>query len=155
MGQLTDQKAGFEERLAFVEKALAESLRRERAKAYPAKGPLPELERRAFAKLRPGDGLILASFGGVGIISEEVGCKSEDELRSDLTPRFADFYSLQEMEEAVESAFDSLAHSAEMMKEIVEETRRDQIEFEIRSRQIDRTLARTREILDELISEPR
>jgi hypothetical protein len=58
-------------------------------------------------------------------------------------------------EEAFEFAFDSLAHSAEMMKEIVEETRRDQIEFEIRSRQIDRTLARTREILDELISEPR
>jgi hypothetical protein len=58
-------------------------------------------------------------------------------------------------EKALDLVMDSLARSADMMNEIVEETRRDHIEFEIRSRQIDRTLARTREILDELIGEPR
>jgi len=62
---------------------------------------------------------------------------------------------LVDPEKAFELAMGSLSRSAAMMDEIVEETRRDQIEFEIRGRQIDRTLARTQEILDALIAEPR
>jgi hypothetical protein len=55
------------------------------------------------------------------------------------------------IETSVGFAVRSLGRSAQMMNEIVEETRRDQIEFEIRSRQIDRTLERAQEILDGMI----
>ncbi len=49
---------------------------------------------------------------------------------------------------AMEAALASLERSAEMMREIVEETRHDRLEFEIRRRQIDRTLTRIDNIFD-------
>jgi hypothetical protein len=59
----------------------------------------------------------------------------------------------QNPERAFDLAVESLGRSAAMMNEIVEETRHDLIEFEIRRKQIDRTQARTREILSELFGE--
>ncbi len=52
---------------------------------------------------------------------------------------------------ALGTALASLRRSAEMMQEIVDETRRDRVEFEIRRRQIDRTLARIDETLETAI----
>lgn len=49
---------------------------------------------------------------------------------------------------AVSAALASLERSAEMMRDIVEETRRDRLDFEIRRREIDRTLARIDRIFD-------
>ncbi len=49
---------------------------------------------------------------------------------------------------ALGAALASLKRSAEMMQEIVDDTRRDRVEFEIRRRQIDRTLARIDETLE-------
>ena len=47
----------------------------------------------------------------------------------------------------------SLERSAGMMEEIVEDTRRDRIAFQIRSKQIDRTLACADQILADLLGE--
>ncbi|MFO1103344.1 MAG: hypothetical protein U1E20_10630 [Methylocystis sp.] len=52
---------------------------------------------------------------------------------------------------ALATAFASLRRSAETMREMVDDTRRDRVEFEIRRRQIDRTLARIDETLEAAI----
>ncbi|WP_142864009.1 hypothetical protein [Methylosinus sporium] len=49
---------------------------------------------------------------------------------------------------AMGAALASLERSAEMMRDIVEDTRRDRIDFEIRRQEIDRTLARIDRIFD-------
>jgi hypothetical protein len=50
-------------------------------------------------------------------------------------------------------ALASLKRSADMMADIVDETRCDLVEIEVRRKQIDRTQAQTREILQELIGD--
>lgn len=59
----------------------------------------------------------------------------------------------QDPERAFDLAVESLGRSAAMMDEIVQETKRDLIEIEIRRKRIDRTQARTREVLSELFGE--
>jgi hypothetical protein len=49
------------------------------------------------------------------------------------------------------AALESLGKSARMMQEIVDDTRRDRAEFEIRGRHIDRTLARIDRTLENVI----
>jgi hypothetical protein len=79
----------------------------------------------------------------------------EAELTVPRTQEVIDALPEASPEVVIRSGIESLTRSAVMMNEIVEETRRDQIEFKIRSRQIDRTLARNQEILDELIGAPK
>jgi hypothetical protein len=88
------------------------------------------------------------SFSMAKRLSSFSDCSGFDRER-----QLIDLYSRKAPEEVFEFAIESLGRSVDMMNEIVEETRRDHIEFEIRSRQIDRTLARTQEILDELLEE--
>jgi hypothetical protein len=87
--------------------------------------------------------------------SEDVKSLEASEPLPDETCLFIESLSRQTPEKAFEIAFDSLGRSAEMMKAIIEETRRDLIEIGVRRKQIDRTQARTREILDELIERAR
>lgn len=54
-------------------------------------------------------------------------------------------------EEAFAFGLDVLARAAETMRTIVDETRRDLVDIETRRRQIDRTQARTREIIEKLV----
>jgi hypothetical protein len=63
-------------------------------------------------------------------------------------------YCMRAPGQAFDLALASLRRSADTAAEIVDETRRDLIEIEIRRKQIERTQARTREILQELIGEP-
>jgi predicted NBD/HSP70 family sugar kinase len=56
-----------------------------------------------------------------------------------------------ERDALIEVSLASVRHSAAMMREVLEETRRDRIDFEVRRRQIDRKLARIDETLEKAI----
>ncbi|MBY6240726.1 hypothetical protein [Methylosinus sp. Sm6] len=98
------------------------------------------------------DGAILAMLGRVGF-SSKAPAESEGSLVT--AQEMLEEFCASDPPLAFDLALASLKRSADMMAEIVDETRRDLIEIEIRRKQIDRTQARTREILEELIGESR
>jgi hypothetical protein len=98
------------------------------------------------------DGFMLAILGRVGGSNKDI-VDSEGSLAT--AQEMLEEFCASDPDRAFDLALASLKRSADMMAEIVDETRRDLIEIEIRRKQIDRTQARTREILEELIEELR
>ncbi len=111
------------------------------------------LQRRAWEARKQ----LMASEGGYEFLIEMERDSLAVPLNTDKSPE-AQALMEANWERSPEKAFaimvDVLRRAVGAMQTIVDETRRDHIEFEIRGRQIDRTLARTQEILDGLLAEP-
>lgn len=83
----------------------------------------------------------------------EAGDEPDANARLDAAQEALEQYCLNSPARAVDFMLASLDGSAGMMSEIVDETRRDLVEMEVRRKQIDRTQAQTREILEHLLAE--
>jgi hypothetical protein len=118
----------------------------ERANQFPGNGLLARALRRAkSSEFRSPD---LSDS-----VAASLDAPSEDTLSPD-AHRLIDTFCQQAPDAAFAFAVNILSGIAETMQSIVDETRRDLVEIEIRRKQIDRTQERTREILRELTGIP-
>lgn len=90
-------------------------------------------------------------FGGEAVKAVTAGLVANEPL--EWSPGDEVFHLLwqKDLGEAFDVGVDVLKKAADTMSSIVEETRADLVEIEMRRKQIDRTQARTHEILNELI----
>jgi hypothetical protein len=132
---------------------------------------MPEIENIALREalkdfglevIRPGDDVVLhVEHGPKGLFVSKAEKNSPLESRHDRLEQI-DALDADEgfaeicrgsPDKAVELAGASLARSARMMAEIVEDTRRDLIEIAVRRERIDRAQAETRDVLKRLIED--
>ncbi|QGM96614.1 hypothetical protein [Methylocystis parvus] len=83
----------------------------------------------------------------------EAGDELDANARLDAAQEALEQYCQNSPGPAVDFMLASLERSAGTMSEIVDETRRDLVEMEVRRKQIDRTQAQTREVLEHLLAE--
>lgn len=110
-----------------------------------------KIEPAKTAGRRPGADLVAASTNSAA--SGYSLCGNADQTGDLVQETLIKAWSRRAPDEAVNFGVDALTRAANSMASIVEETRSDLVEIEMQRKQIDRTQARTREILNELLGQ--